>query len=1093
MIQRTLGSIGRYLLIGLALLIIIYSAIQYYVVYKDELEHIISSQEKIAKIELNEIYNNLSINVKEAQNLLEEVCKEKETIEGYAQHDFESIKKRTKIYISDYQDNVLQLEYFNVDGELLFRKCIANLASQVLKEDRHLDFNKSKLDYNIHSDIQKSSVYGLIYNQTNPVVVENKILGFIRVTQSLKNLSYLFKNQEHDSINLMILRPHSKSIIQTYGFKNNNLKKQYYDQFQENNYKSKHSLRTNSLIKHNSGFKTYLTKDLKIGFSHYLFVFSLSPYQLVGHIQSFYIKTWISEVLLILGTVIFILLIFYTRKKYLKLIEENKYTSQIKESEKRFKTLFNNAVMPMGIHQNGKFVLVNKAGLKFIEAENFEEIKDLDIMQFVHPDNLNFVQKRVKKIYETKSQAETVIETFITLKGKERLCEISSYYIDYEGKPAIQIMLNDITERHNYIKQLQESEEKYRTIFNRLDDAVILIKDYKFIDCNSAAADMYGFSTKVELIQKHPGELSPETQLDGSKSVDKAKEYMDIALEKGFHRFDWQHKKTNGEIFWMDVALTTIIIKGERYIHVFGRDISERKKIEKEYQLSQNHLNSIILNLPLPLIIYNQSGEITFMNKSVKNVLQYSTDTIKNSDDWWEKTISNPDHRKNLRENWEKAVNHVENPNDVVTQAWDILDLDGNIKSCEFNAIKIGRDTLVAIVDMTTIVQLNSDLIVSKDKAEESNRLKSAFLANLSHEVRTPLNGIMGFTQLLTASDLSEEERESYADIIQKSSLRLMNMIEDIINISKIDANQVEVETSKVNLHEIITELIDFHSLESNNKGLELQYSSDINSKKIDINTDAGKLKQILSNIIGNAIKYTEKGYIKVSLEIKNKQFCISIKDSGYGIKAEKMPKVFERFIRLEETAQKTEGTGLGLAISKAYANSLNMDIHVESEYGTGSTFTLTPMVKEHKEKTVEVTKPKEKQEEKPKSLFPDLSGKKILIAEDEDLNYLLLKLFLEESKAKIIRAHNGKEAVDYIESHDDVSLIFMDIKMPIMDGMEAMKIIKSTHKKLPIIAQTAFTFSEDKEKAMRSGFDDYMSKPLNKESIIQVLGKYFY
>jgi len=682
---------------------------------------------------------------------------------------------------------------------------------------------------------------------------------------------------------------------------------------------------------------------------------------------------------------------------------------------------------------------------------------------------------------------DILVEKFITVNGNEKIAELSAYPTEYQGKKAISFMFNDITVQHNFTTKLKDSENRYRALFEKLNDAVLIIKDGVFVDCNDASLEVFGFANKEGLINKRPQDLSPEKQFDGQYSDEKANNMIQLAIETGFNNFEWQHKRQDGSIFWMDVTLSSIVISDEIYIHVIGRDITGIKKIYHELEKSQDYLYKIIKNLPIPIIIYSKQNVINFLNESAINEFGYHQDSIPYVNDWWKMTIPDSKKRGEIKENWDKAVEIITETSNVVKQQWVIKDTEGNDRNCEFFAIKIDEEVLVVINDISNVVSLNHELIDAKETAQESNKLKSAFLANLSHELRTPMNGILGFSQLLAANDLDDEERLSYVDVIQKSGNRLLNMINDILNISKIDANQIEYVKEEVNLFPIISELVEFHRLEAESKNLKFFFESEALSPEIKINTDEAKLKQILSNIMGNAVKYTEKGKIIVNAEVDEDKVTIIVSDTGYGMKPEKIGRIFDRFIRLEETHAKSEGTGLGLAITEAYAKPLGIDISVESQYGEGSTFTISIPLSQ---KLKKVVKEDNFSDIERKKKFPDFSDKTILIAEDEELNYMILKLYIEETKAQITHAVNGEEAVELMRKNK-YDFIFMDIKMPVMDGMEAMKIIKSEFPDTPIVAQTAYTFSEDSNKALAAGFDDYLSKPLHKTIVIDTLKKF--
>nr|WP_315145613.1 ATP-binding protein [uncultured Flavobacterium sp.] len=380
-------------------------------------------------------------------------------------------------------------------------------------------------------------------------------------------------------------------------------------------------------------------------------------------------------------------------------------------------------------------------------------------------------------------------------------------------------------------------------------------------------------------------------------------------------------------------------------------------------------------------------------------------------------------------------------------------------------------------------------LEVSKEKAEESDRLKSSFLANLSHEIRTPMNAIVGFSDLLNDPNLSEEARKEYLTIIQNCGINLVSIIEDLIEMSKIDSKQITPNIVSVDLATCIKELYETIKVTiPEEKELELHFVENVDAIHKNVLTDVIKLKQVIVNLISNAIKYTEKGKVTFGYLINelNNTIVFSVKDTGLGIDKENLKVIFDRFRRIEdEFSVELSGLGLGLAISKAYVEMLGGTIGVSSELKVGSVFTFTIPLK------YDNVVPDQNQIRDVK-VFDKPNNETILVAEDDNINFLLLKRILELKKYKVLRATNGQEAVDMCRTNSEIQLVFMDIKMPLLNGFQAFKKIHSFNPKLPIIAQTAYASVEDYEKITQAGFTAYVSKPLNKEKVFELLNSIF-
>jgi signal transduction histidine kinase/CheY-like chemotaxis protein len=383
-----------------------------------------------------------------------------------------------------------------------------------------------------------------------------------------------------------------------------------------------------------------------------------------------------------------------------------------------------------------------------------------------------------------------------------------------------------------------------------------------------------------------------------------------------------------------------------------------------------------------------------------------------------------------------------------------------------------------------------SKLVKAKLKAEESDKQKSSFLSNLSHEIRTPINAIIGFTELLLNTEIEKEEQLEYLTVIDRSGKNLIAIIDDLIEMSKIESHQTKPNYSAVNLESCIQELYD--TIKITNK----------NSKKIDfkiienkkpalhpIKTDEVKLKQVITNLITNALKFINTGSVAFGYEIdeQNNQVIFTVKDTGFGIEESDQEHIFDRFRRVGgDRSTKIRGIGLGLAISKAYVEMLGGTIALESKLGKGSKFSFTIPLEYIA--TQKITVQPVNQISLPKG---EEEGT-ILIAEDDNINFLLFQKIMKAKNYKIIRAQNGLEAVNICLSNPNIDLVLMDIKMPIMNGYEALEKIHPTRPNLPIIAQTAFSTNEDKEKILNFGFNNCITKPINREKLFEMIDPFF-
>jgi signal transduction histidine kinase/PAS domain-containing protein len=380
------------------------------------------------------------------------------------------------------------------------------------------------------------------------------------------------------------------------------------------------------------------------------------------------------------------------------------------------------------------------------------------------------------------------------------------------------------------------------------------------------------------------------------------------------------------------------------------------------------------------------------------------------------------------------------------------------------------------------------ELIIAKEKAEESDKLKSAFLANMSHEIRTPMNGILGFSDLLKLPGLTGLQQQEYISIIEKSGNRMLNIINDIVDISKIEAGLMIVNNKDSNINKKIEFIYIFFKPQVEEKGMQFFFKNALPTKEATISTDSEKVYSILTNLVKNAIKYSKEGTIEFGYIKKDETLEFYVKDTGIGIPKDRQSAIFERFVQADITDKMArQGAGLGLSISKAYVEMLGGSIWVESEEGIGSTFYFTlPYNAEPLEKNV-VGKVVLAQDE-----GNQIKNLKILIAEDDDTSDILITINIDKFGKEILKARNGFEAVEVCRNNPDTDLILMDIQMPVMNGHEATRQIRKFNKDVVIIAQTAFGLSGDREKAIAAGCDDYISKPINRTELLELIQKHF-
>ncbi|MBK8805320.1 MAG: response regulator [Bacteroidales bacterium] len=388
---------------------------------------------------------------------------------------------------------------------------------------------------------------------------------------------------------------------------------------------------------------------------------------------------------------------------------------------------------------------------------------------------------------------------------------------------------------------------------------------------------------------------------------------------------------------------------------------------------------------------------------------------------------------------------------------------------------------------------IETNLRKSKLKAQDSDKLKSSFLANLSHEIRTPMNAIIGFSELLIENNFDEVDRKKYLHYIFNSGNILLDLIDNIVDIAKIQTGQIAIKPSTTNIDTILYEIYTSYSQlckSQKDDAVSLVLNRKEKNKILKLKTDPLRFRQIFSNLLNNALKFTENGVIEFGydyVEVQSIRYIeFYVKDTGVGFSTKNQEFIFDRFYRENEAMKMHRGAGLGLTISKSLVNLLGGTIAAESELGKGSRFYIRFPFTE-----VELVDQSIKQSELTKQVV-NWDNKTILVAEDEDINFIFIEELLRKYNLNILRARNGAEALKLYQEHINIiELILMDIKMPIMDGYEATTKIKQVNSKIAIVAQTAFTMDGEREKILNSGFDDYIAKPIKPNLLVEIMEKY--
>lgn len=625
-------------------------------------------------------------------------------------------------------------------------------------------------------------------------------------------------------------------------------------------------------------------------------------------------------------------------------------------------------------------------------------------------------------------------------------------------------------------EKAEEGELKFKQLFYDNSAIKILIDPVtgKIFDINHAAADFYGWS--VEELRK-----MTISDLNILSSAEIKKE-METARHSGKVHFEFRHRKANGTIADVEVFSSMVVISGTQFLFSTVHDISRKKADEHQIRL----LSRSVEQSPVAIVITDWSGIIEYVNPAFTSITGYTSIQAKGKNPNILKSGHTPE--STYIELWETIyqgktwMGELRNKKANGEYYWVSIAISPIYKNKELtNFVAVSED----ITEKKRIVE---DLIRAKNKAEESNKLKTEFLHNMSHEIRTPMNGIIGFSEILSDEQLDTTQRKLYTDIIIKSSYQLLNIIDDILEISQLETRQVNLNPEVFCVVQFIQELHLQFAAKMKEKGLEFTVNTPCVDEPVYIRTDKIKFNRIVISLIDNALKFTEKGSVEIGFSIENGQLKIYVKDTGIGISENYLERIFDRFEQEEkELSRKYGGIGLGLSISRENVRLLGGTISVESVKQAGSTFYVTlPYIPALAQPSAQASLPS--------PAIAHHFKTTILVAEDELINFLFLDTILKknfDSTLEILHARNGQEAIDFCASNPDIDLVLMDINMPLLNGYDATRTIKFQHPHLPVIAVTAYSTEADKELALSYGFDEFLSKPVKKPELFNLVQKH--
>lgn len=661
-------------------------------------------------------------------------------------------------------------------------------------------------------------------------------------------------------------------------------------------------------------------------------------------------------------------------------------------------------------------------------------------------------------------------------------------------------LLSVIEDQNQSEMALRNSETRLRTLVQTIPD-LIWLKDPEgvYLSCNTMFGRFFGAS-EADIVGKTDYDFVDKELADFSREHDRKA----MSAEKPMINEEWITFADDGHRAFLETIKTPMYDSAGTLTGVLGigRDITDRKLSEEELARQKYFFEQIFMQSSVSTQILDREGWCERINPKLTEIFGVQPQDL-------EGNVYNIFRDKSLQKNGiipilksvfyegKQATWEVFFDIGVSADSQDIKVKEKKKEWFRHWAYPIfGRNGEISNViiqhnNITESKNAEKEMLIAKEHAEESDRLKSAFLANMSHEIRTPMNGILGFAELLKDSDLTGEEKDEYIEVIEKSGVRMLNIINDIVCISKVEAGLMEISISKTDINEQIEYVYTFFKPVTIQKGIQLHYKNALPADKAIISTDREKIYTILTNLVNNAIKFTISGDIEFGYEKKGDYLEFYVKDSGLGILQGQKEFIFEMFRQGSESLNRSyEGAGLGLSISKAFVKMLGGEIWVESDFGIGSTFYFTiPCQPEQEEKIGSLSF--DAIENAVSQDYVKPLEFKILVGDDDETSVKLIKMILGKLSDKIISVKNGLEVVDTFRYNPDIDLILMDIKMPVMDGYEATREIRKFNKDVVIIAQSAYALAGDREKAIDAGCNDYIAKPFGKESLLALVKKH--
>jgi PAS domain S-box-containing protein len=765
------------------------------------------------------------------------------------------------------------------------------------------------------------------------------------------------------------------------------------------------------------------------------------------------------------------------------------------------------AVSIIGI--DGKFQRANVAFTRLLEYTE-EELQQLHFKDITHPDDQHAGSDMLKMMSHDEADSAFFEKRYISKNNRIIWALVSvSLVRDEQNKPDFIVThLVDLSER----KHAEQEFQKLSQVVQQSPESIVVTNPEGIIEyVNPAVCSKSGYSAN-ELIGMKPGILS-----SGETPREEYKILWETIKAGNEWKGEFHNRKKNGELYWERASISPIKDQAGNILNFLSikEDITEQKHQESIQRVLYNISRQVsestgvrqlleIIKTELSVLINTRNFHIVFYSEDSGMLSSAYGNDEKDAFTSWPAGKSLTGYV--IRHNKSLLLKHKDFQELVATGEVELvgspseiwlgvpLTVEGKpygafVVQDYQNAEAYGENELRILEFVAGQVSISiqrqkalNDIQHALLKAEAGDRLKTAFINNISHEIRTPLNGILGFTEMILNPDSSPEDNILYYSVIKKSSKRLLETVNSYMDISLIVSGTMEISRRALNIDLLMEEIFEEFVDICEPKGIELKVSRPIHQEALKISTDNLKLHKVLAHLIDNAVKFTQKGLITFGYELTETDIQFFISDTGSGIQPDVLDVIFDAFMQADVSPTRGyEGSGLGLTISHGMVKLLGGKLWVDTASGKGSTFFFTLPLRENP--VIAVVKapeiPKSRPSDKPL----------ILIAEDDDSNYKYIEIVLQYASYNVIRAENGYEAVECCHKYPELSLVLMDIKMPMMDGFEATRQIKTFRPDLPVIALTAHVTAEDRNAAMASGCNEYITKPVSKTTLLEIIG----